>query len=108
MRKTIILILVIIAASAGAEAETGFSTGAVQIAGTANIHQLPFFVVACDYTLIGEEFFAATAYLSRDPRVVGTITGTDVMKILLMMLIVIGTVLATAGISEFADWFVVR
>ena len=37
-------------------AETGFQTGAVQIAGTANIHQLPFFVVACDYTLIGEEF----------------------------------------------------
>jgi hypothetical protein len=29
-------------------AETGFQTGAIQIAGTGNIHQLPFFVVACD------------------------------------------------------------
>jgi hypothetical protein len=28
-------------------AETGFATGAIQVAGTANVHQLPFFVVAC-------------------------------------------------------------
>ncbi len=89
-------------------AETGFSTGAVQIAGTANIHQLPFFVVACDYTLIGEEFFAATAYLSRDPKVVGTIKGTDVMKLLIIAAIVIGVVLSTAGNTSFAAWFQVR
>ena len=47
-------------------AETGFATGAIQVAGTANVHQLPFFVVACDYTLIGEELYAASAYLSGD------------------------------------------
>src|SRR3989442_4294982 len=46
-------------------AETGFRAGAIQVAGTANIHQLPFFVVACDYTLIRDEFYVATAYLSR-------------------------------------------
>jgi len=89
-------------------AETGFSTGAVQIAGTANVHQLPFFVVACDYTLIGEEFFAATAYLGRDPKLVGTIKGTDVMKILIIAFAVLGTVLATAGSPSFANWFIVR
>jgi hypothetical protein len=44
-------------------AETGHSTGAIQIAGTAMPSQLPFFVTACDYTLIGEELFAASAYL---------------------------------------------
>ena len=49
-------------------AETGFSTGAIQVAGTANVHQLPFFVVACDYTLIGEELYAASAYLSGEPQ----------------------------------------
>src|SRR5205085_9613292 len=36
-------------------AETGHSTGAIQIAGTAETSQIPFFVVACDYCLIGEE-----------------------------------------------------
>ncbi|MFW5879127.1 MAG: DUF6754 domain-containing protein, partial [Myxococcota bacterium] len=35
-------------------AETGASTGAIQIAGTAMPSQLPFFVAACDYTLIGQ------------------------------------------------------
>jgi hypothetical protein len=89
-------------------AETGFSTGAVQIAGTANVHQLPFFVVACDYTLVGEEFFAATAYLARDPKLVGTIKGTDIMKILLIVVMVIGTALATMGQASFVNWFVVR
>jgi uncharacterized protein DUF6754 len=80
-------------------AETGFQTGAIQIAGTANIHQLPFFVVACDYTLIGEEFFAATAYLSRDPRLVGTLKGTDIMKALLILVLIVGAVLQTLGVS---------
>jgi len=48
-------------------AETGNAIGAIQIAGTAMPAQLPFFVAACDYTLIGEEFFAASAYLSDRP-----------------------------------------
>lgn len=78
-------------------AETGFQIGAIQIAGTANIHQLPFFVVACDYTLVGEEFYAATAYLSRDPRLVGPLKATDVMKGVLMVVLVLGAVLETVG-----------
>ena len=45
-------------------AETGNFIGAIQVAGTAMPSQLPFFVASCDYTLIGEEFFAASAYLS--------------------------------------------
>jgi hypothetical protein len=76
-------------------AETGFSTGAVQIAGTANIAQLPFFVVSCDYTLIGEEFFATSAYLSREPDLVGTLKGIDWMKGLILALLVIGAILET-------------
>ena len=42
-------------------AEAGNSIGAIQIAGTARAAQLPFFVAACDFTLIGEELFAASA-----------------------------------------------
>jgi Domain of unknown function (DUF6754) len=80
-------------------AETGFQTGAIQIAGTANIHQLPFFVVACDYTLIGEEFFAATAYLSREPRLIGTLKGTDYMKAVILAFLVLGVIMETVGVK---------
>ena len=80
-------------------AETGFQTGAIQIAGTANIHQLPFFVVACDYTLIGEEFYAATAYLSREYRLVGTLKGTDYMKVIIIAYLVLGAIGETLHIT---------
>jgi hypothetical protein len=59
-------------------AETGNSIGAIQIAGTAMPAQLPFFVAACDYTLIGEELFAASAYLSREPKLLGSLKGQDI------------------------------
>jgi len=89
-------------------AETGFSTGAIQIAGTANIHQLPFFVVACDYTLIGEEFFAATAYLSDEPKLVGTLKGSDWMKVFLIAALIVGVILETFGVTAFTEWLTVQ
>ena len=52
-------------------AETGSTTGAIQIAGTDAFTQLPFFVTTCDYTLLGEELYAASAYLSGEPRDAG-------------------------------------
>ena len=76
-------------------AETGNSIGAIQIAGTAQVQQLPFFVAACDYTLIGEEFFAASAYLSGEPDQLGTLKGQDVGKMLVAAGIIIGVVAST-------------
>ena len=76
-------------------AETGNSVGAIQIAGTANPSQLPFFVAACDYTLIGEEFFAASAYLSGQPDQLGSLKGQDVGKILVGVVILTGVTMAT-------------
>jgi len=73
-------------------AETGFATGAIQIAGTANPEQLPFFVAACDYTLMGEELYAASAYLSKEPLMLGSLKGLDLIKIFLVGCIVIGVV----------------
>ena len=66
-------------------AETGSSIGAIQIAGTGSSSQIPFFVTACDYTLIGEEFFAASAYLSNKPDFLGCIKGQDIVKGLIMI-----------------------
>jgi hypothetical protein len=78
-------------------AETGQSTGAIQIAGTAEVAQLPFFVCACDYTLIGEELYAAGAYLSREPAQLGSIKGQDITKAIVGMYIVVATGLLLAG-----------
>ena len=84
--------------------ETGASTGAIQIAGTDADHQLPFFVTTCDYTLIGEELYAASAYLSREPIQVGTLRGQDIGKALILGVLVVGTMLATAGAMLDAQW----
>ncbi len=77
--------------------ETGNSIGAIQVAGTAEPAQLPFFVAACDYTLIGEEFFAASAYLSGDPDQLGSLKGQDVGKLIVAALLLIGCGLFTLG-----------
>lgn len=74
-------------------AETGQGTGAIQIAGTDSQAQLPFFITTCDYTLIGEELYAASAYLSREPLLLGSLKGQDLMKAVMMLLIVLQTVL---------------
>jgi len=86
-------------------AETGNSVGAIQIAGTAQPTQLPFFVAACDYTLIGEELFAASAYLSKNPKLLGSLKGQDLGKFLMMVAIAVGSILATFGIFNIAKWF---
>jgi len=81
-------------------AETGFLSGAIQVAGTAKQHQLPFFVAACDYTIMGEEYFAVTAYLTREPNLLATIRAGDVIKIAAIVLLVLGIGLATVSAGE--------
>ena len=78
-------------------AETGRSVGAIQIAGTAMPSQLPFFIAACDYTLIGEELFAASAYLSREPKLLGSLKGQDVAKLFFIAVIIVGVLAFTLG-----------
>ena len=78
-------------------AETGNAIGAIQIAGTAETAQLPFFVAACDYTLIGEEFFAASAYLSGEPDQLGSLRGQDVGKVVVAVTLLFGCCVATAA-----------
>jgi hypothetical protein len=89
-------------------AETGFSTGAIQVAGTANIHQLPFFVVACDFTIIGEELFATSAYLSKEPKLLGSLKGSDLVKAIIIGFLTLGAILETSGITHFTRWFFIE
>ncbi len=84
-------------------AETGYSIGAIQIAGTNATVQLPFFVAACDYVLLGEEMFAASAYISREPRLLGSIKGSDLAKSVLLFLVGAGVIFGTfAALAEFS------
>jgi len=79
-------------------AETGHSIGAIQISGTTAVTQLPFFIAATDYTLIGEEMYAASAYLSKDPLSLSTIKAEDVAKMVFVALFVLGVVLETLAV----------
>jgi len=84
-------------------AETGQTTGAIQIAGQADPTQLPFFVATCDYTLIGEELYAAGAYLTREPVLLGSMRGQDIAKAILLAVAVVGIVLTSLGVHGFAE-----
>jgi hypothetical protein len=86
-------------------AETGASTGAIQIAATDSYTQLPFFITTCDYTLIGEELYAASAYLSREPLLLGSLRAQDIAKGIIISALVIGAALATVGIGFISFLF---
>ena len=93
-------------------AETGVVSGSIQIAGTDEIAQIPFFVVACDYTLIGEELFAASAYLGREPLLLGSLKAQDYAKAAVLVLALLGILavnfsgdLGLTWLVNFKDWF---
>jgi hypothetical protein len=87
-------------------AETGNAVGSIQIAGTARPEQIPFFIAACDYTLMGEELYAASAYLSHEPLLLGGLKGQDLMKLVIIASIIIGIVLTLFGVqTTFTAWF---
>lgn len=76
-------------------AEAGQQVGAMQVAASVSPEQVPFFICTCDYTLIGEELYAASAYLSREPIQLGSLCAQDLAKLIFLILIVIGVMIAT-------------
>ncbi len=83
--------------------QTGYEVGAIQIAGTANTHQIPFFVATCDYCLIGDEMYAASAYISREPVLVASLVVADYFKIAGIAVLVIGLFFMLAGNRSLVD-----
>ncbi len=71
-------------------AETANAVGAIQVAGSTQTVQTPFFIAACDYVLIGDEFYAASAFLTREPVLVGSLVGQDWAKIVAAAMIFFG------------------
>ena len=76
----------------------------MQVAGTDSTIQLSFFMVACDYTLIGEELFAASGYLTKDAKILSSVKVQDYLKIIIIALLVVGAVMATFGSTALSDW----
>lgn len=86
-------------------AETGAVAGSIQIAGTDEIAQIPFFIVACDYTLIGEELYAASAYLGREPILLGSLKAQDYAKAAVIILAFVGLLASSFGWTAFSELF---
>jgi len=89
-------------------AETGNVAGSIQISGTDQVAQIPFFVAATDYTLIGEELYAASAYLGKEPLLLGAIKAQDWGKILIMISLVLGVLAASFHFDFFVKLFQVK
>ncbi len=77
--------------------EAGAQTGGIQVTGSATVAQLPFLVVASDYCLMGEEIYAASAYLSKDPVQLAVVMGQDVAKVVTIGVMGLGAILLAFG-----------
>lgn len=84
-------------------AEAGYNIGAIQIAGTTATVQMPFFVAACDYVMLGEELYAAAAYITRDPKIIGVLFGHDIGKYISLTLLLLGIIAISAGSRFLLD-----
>lgn len=70
--------------------EPGARLRILQIAGDPSLFQMPFFVCTCDHTIIGEEFYAAGAYVSPDPKMRNSLLGQDLVKLVFVIIVVAG------------------
>ncbi len=79
--------------------ENGQAMGALQVAGCPDPTQIPFFLATCDYVVIGDEYYAASAYLTREPTLTGSLVGQDIVKAGLVGLMVLGVLAATVWLG---------
>jgi hypothetical protein len=85
-------------AEALAFCEIGKAAGAFQIGGTDYRPYMPYFIATCDYALIGEEIFVASAYVSKDPEPKATVLSEDIMKFVIIGVTLIFGLFAVAGL----------
>ena len=83
--------------------EAGNTIGAFQIGGTNNTHQMPFLIATCDYMLLAEELFAAGASISKDPDMLGSLKGEDLVKFIFIALMAIGFLLGLGNVPTLID-----
>ena len=79
------------------QGELGAYANAMQLGGTDAFANLSMLAATCDFLLIGEEMFAAGAYVSKDPKGAGALRGQDLSKVVALLFIIVGAVLWLAG-----------
>lgn len=77
--------------------ETGAKLGHPQVAGGTSPVVLPFMYASAENLLMGEEIFAAGAYLSALPAHIGSLKAQDVVRLLFVALVIGGVILRTVG-----------
>lgn len=82
-------------------AEVGATVGAIQISGCAAMGQIPFFVAACDYCLVGEELYVAGALAGENPLMMGSIVGQDIVKAVCAATLLLGVILKLLNLAQF-------
>lgn len=80
--------------------EVGAHQTRFQVAGAARPVAATFLPLFTDDYLLGEELYAAGAYLEPRPERVVSLMAQDGIRMLLLSLILLGTILATAGVLE--------
>ncbi|MFN8138305.1 MAG: DUF6754 domain-containing protein [Fimbriimonadales bacterium] len=84
-------------------AENANLVGAIQVAATTQFTQTPFFIAACDYVLLGDEFYAASAYLGRQPVLLGSMIGVDWAKMMFMTFTIVATLWHSVQMTQKVD-----
>jgi hypothetical protein len=78
--------------------EDGAQRGVPQIAGATATTAQPLIYLTADSALIGEEIYAAEAYLARTPEPTARLLTQDVLRTLVIIVIVSLVVLAALGV----------
>jgi hypothetical protein len=79
--------------------EAGMRVGAVNIMGMTTTNSYCYLPVWGDYILIGEEVFAASAYITKDPIAICRVQTGDIFRAIFIAIIVLGAVLAAVGVT---------
>lgn len=83
--------------------EAAKSVGSIVIGGIAYLSQIGCRMATCDYLLMGDELYAAGAYVSKDTTRVSTVFATDMVKLIMIALTIIGCIAVTVG-SKVMNW----
>ncbi|MFX0204459.1 MAG: DUF6754 domain-containing protein [Candidatus Hodarchaeota archaeon] len=81
-------------------AEPAKRVGAVVISGDARMSQQATMAVTSDYFLCGEEVYAASAYITKDPLLLGQVVGQDFCEFIFILMLIVGFILSGIGFEN--------
>ncbi|MDB5081764.1 MAG: hypothetical protein JWP00_3688 [Chloroflexi bacterium] len=79
-----------------------------QVAGSSRVEAMPLMLASAgpESTLLGEEIYAAPAYLSRRPALLASVGAQDALRMLIILAIILGVIAASTGLlPNIGDYF---